>query len=179
MIRETIVVEGKSDMIAVRKAVEADIIITGGMGFRKETFQLIRTAQEKKGVIVLTDPDHAGEKIRRIISDRVKGVKHAFIPLEEAQAEGDIGVENAKPDSIRKALSMARIETENPKIEFTVIDMIEYGLSGIEDSVKMRRNMGKILGIGYTNAKQFLNRLNRYGITRQEFEKAFESITIV
>ena len=36
--------------------------------------------------------------------------------------------------------------------------------------------MGQLLGIGYGNAKQFLSRLNNYGVTREEFEKALKEI---
>ena len=176
MIKETIVVEGKSDMVAVRKAVDADIIITGGMGFSKSTITLIKKAQASRGVIILTDPDHAGEKIRRIISERVKGVKHAFVPLEEAQTEDDIGIENASPESIKKALSMARIEEEGLVEEFCINDMMIYGLTGQSGSATLRNLIGRTLGIGYTNAKQFLKRLNRYGITREEFDNAYENI---
>lgn len=39
-----------------------------------------------------------------------------------------------------------------------------------------REKLGEILGIGYANAKQFLNRLNNFGITREEFLKAMERI---
>ncbi len=48
-------------------------------------------------MIVLTDPDYMGEKIRKAISDKVKGVKHAFLSKEEAEAKGDIGVEKQPP----------------------------------------------------------------------------------
>ena len=33
-----------------------------------------------------------------------------------------------------------------------------------------------VLGIGYGNAKQFLNRLNNYGVSREEFEKALSNL---
>jgi ribonuclease M5 len=35
-----------------------------------------------------------------------------------------------------------------------------------------RAKLGAILGLGYGNAKQLLNRLNNYGITRDEFDAA-------
>lgn len=171
-IKETIVVEGKNDAAAVRRAVDADIIITSGFGLTGKTLALIKTAQERHGVIVLTDPDFMGEKIRSIIAQKIKGIRHAFIPLEEARDEADIGVENAKPDSIRKALAMARCEMEEAVIEFTSGDMAAYGLNGGGDAVRMRRKVGAILGIGYTNSKQMVNRLNRYGISRTELEGA-------
>lgn len=176
MIKETIVVEGKSDMIAVKKAVKADIIVTGGMGFTKEILELIRVAQIKRGVIILTDPDFAGEKIRSIISKKVPGVKHAFVPLEEAQDEGDIGVENASSESIRQALSMAKEEISRDEPLFDMIDMYEFGLTGSADSKTMRRKVGKLLGIGYTNSKQFLNRLNIYGVSFDELSDVYKKL---
>ncbi|MFA7572991.1 MAG: ribonuclease M5 [Lutispora sp.] len=176
MIKECIVVEGKNDAAAVKRAVDADIIITSGFGITGETLNLIRTAVAKRGVIVLTDPDFMGEKIRKIIGDRIPGVKHAFIPREEATQKGDVGVENASPDSIIKALSMARCEVEEKRLEFGQDDMIIFGLTGCIAAADMRAKVGKALGIGYTNAKQFLNRLNNYGITREEFDKAIETV---
>jgi len=176
MLKETIVVEGKNDAAAVRRAVDADIIITSGFGLNREILDRIRNAQEKNGVIVLTDPDYMGEKIRKIISDRIKGVKHAFIPREDAQAEGDIGVENAAPESILKALYMAKCEVEDVRITFTGADLIYYGLSGGDNAARLRNRLGSALRIGYTNSKPFINRLNKYGITRDELEAALDKI---
>lgn len=176
MIKEVIVVEGKNDAAAVKKAVAADIIITSGFGLTKQTLELIRKAQQNQGVIILTDPDFMGEKIRKIISDKVKGVKHAFIPAEDAEFENDIGVENALPEAILKALSRAKAESAEKRIEFTSMDMAEFGLAGLPESATRRKKLGAELGIGYANAKQFVNRLNIYGISREEFEAACNSL---
>jgi ribonuclease M5 len=172
LIKEVIVVEGKNDVAAVKKAVDADIIITSGFGITKLTLELISRAQKNQGVIILTDPDFMGEKIRRIIADRIKGVKHAFIPAEDAEYDNDIGVENASPEAILKALSMAKAESTEKRTEFTSMDLIQYGLAGSAESADRRKLLGKELGIGYANAKQFSNRLNMYGISREEFEAA-------
>lgn len=176
MIKELIVVEGKNDVAAVKRAVEAEIITTSGFGLTKETLELIRRAQQKQGVIVLTDPDFMGEKIRRIIAHKVKGVKHAFIPAEDAELENDIGIENASPEAIRKALAMAKAESSEKRVVFTIVDMIEYGLTGLPESVKRRKQLGAALGLGYANSKQFLIRLNVFGITRQELETAYKNL---
>jgi ribonuclease M5 len=176
MIKETIVVEGKNDAAAVKRAVDADIIITSGFGLTKDIINLIKTAQAKHGVIILTDPDFMGEKIRSIIASKVKGVKHAFIQLEEARYESDIGIENASPQSILKALSKVKTEVENVVNQFSTCDLVEFGLMGQSNSVKLRDLIGGELGIGYANSKQFLNRLNKYGVTREEFIIAYEKL---
>ncbi|MFS8631201.1 MAG: DUF4093 domain-containing protein, partial [Bacillales bacterium] len=64
-------------------------------------------------MIILTDPDYPGERIRRILSARVPGCKHAFLSREEASRDGKIGVEYASPEAIRRAL--AAVQTEMPE----------------------------------------------------------------
>jgi len=176
MIKEVIVVEGRDDAIAVKQAVDAEIIITHGYGINEDTLQRIEFAHERKGVIVFTDPDHAGEKIRRIIANRIKGCKHAFLPREEATKNGDIGIENASPQNIQSALEKVRTETTVIRTEFQKSDLMENGLTGTEQAGERRDKLGKLLGIGYANSKQFLNRLNHYGITREEFQEALKKI---
>ena len=78
MIKEVIVVEGRDDITAVKKAIDAEIIAVGGFGINAKVIERIKEAQKRKGVIVFTDPDFAGEKIRSIISKRVKGVTRGY-----------------------------------------------------------------------------------------------------
>lgn len=176
MIKEIIVVEGRDDVTAVKRAVDAELITTGGFGFPKGVMERIKSAQERRGVIIFTDPDFAGEKIRKKIAAEVPGCKHAFLPREEAKKNGDIGIENATPESIRKALEKVRTESTDKRDEFGQVDLIRNGLIGSDESAYRRDKLGMILGIGYGNAKQFLNRLNNYGVSREEFEKALETL---
>lgn len=176
MIKEVIVVEGKDDASAVKKAIKAEIITTGGFGFPKGTMERIKEAQKRCGVIIFTDPDFAGEKIRKKISSEVEGCKHAFLPREEAKKDGDIGIENASPESILKALYKVRFEKKTETNEFSQVDLVKNGLIGNDEASQKRDEVGKILGIGYANAKQFLNRLNNYGVTREEFSEALNKI---
>jgi len=176
LIKEVIVVEGRDDVDAVKKAIDAEIISVGGFGINAKVISRIQEAQKRKGVIVLTDPDFAGEKIRRIISKRVKGIKHAYIAKEDGLKNGDIGVENACPEVILKALEMAKITQVEKQEFFTIQDMFYFKLTGDDTSKIRRRMLGKILGIGYGNATQMISRLNNYGITKEEFASAIEEI---
>ena len=78
-IEEIIVVEGRDDTAAVRRAVDAVTIETHGYGIRGETWEMIETAYKSRGIIVFTDPDTAGEQIRRRILERFPGAKEAFL----------------------------------------------------------------------------------------------------
>lgn len=176
MIKEVIVVEGRDDITAVKRAVDAETIAVGGFGINKKVIDRIKEAQKRQGVIVLTDPDFAGEKIRKIISKRVPGIKHAYISQKDGLKDGDIGVENASPETIIKALKSAKCETKERREEFHTKDMVINKLTGTESSKERRDRLGNILGIGYCNSSQFITRLNNYGIEREEFLNAIETI---
>ncbi|AAK80928.1 ribonuclease M5 [Clostridium acetobutylicum] len=176
MIKEVIVVEGRDDITAVKRAVDAEMIAVGGFGINSKIISKIKEAQKRRGVIVLTDPDFAGEKIRSIISKRVKGIKHARISQSEGTKNGDIGVENASPESIIRALNNAKCETQKKTYEFTIEDMLFFKLVGNSEAKKRRDLVGNELGIGYSNGAQFLSRLNNFGISKEELINAVNTV---
>ena len=71
-IKEIIVVEGKSDTIAVKRATGADTIETNGSAIDDKTLIKYQHAQDTRGVIVFTDPDYPGRRIRAIIEEQSK-----------------------------------------------------------------------------------------------------------
>lgn len=177
VIKEIIVVEGRDDTTAIKRAVEADTIETGGSAISQEILERIKKAQEIRGVIVFTDPDYPGEKIRKTISDYVTGVKHAFITRQEASGKNDIGVENASPIVIQKALNQAKTEWMEEQKELIPWErLIDEGLVAGEKAKQRRIELGETLGIGYTNAKQLYKRLKMFQITDEEFAKALKMI---
>lgn len=176
MIKEIIVVEGKDDTTAIKKAVEAETIETGGSAIHNDVIVRIRLALERRGVIIFTDPDHAGERIRKIISAKVPGCKHAFITREDALYKGDIGVENASPETIRKALAKVRTEFEHTPVQIDWADLMAAGLIHHSAAARRRLEMGKRLGIGYCNGKQFFKRCLMFQISRDEFFKALQNL---
>ena len=178
MIKEVIIVEGKMDIRAVRRAVEADCIITDGFRLRSAAIKNIRAAYEKRGIIVLTDPDTVGERIRARLTEMFPRARHAFIPMEDATnlSDGDVGVEQASPDAIRAALEKVRTPMDAPAEIFSMSDMMLHGLTGTDDAAARRACLGRRLGLGFANAKTFLRRLNTYGVTCEEFVSALKEL---
>ena len=190
-IAEVIVVEGRDDTAAIRRAVRAVTIETHGFGISKKTWEKINRAYEDHGIIVFTDPDHAGEEIRRKILESCPDAKQAFLSREKATEKSkgekkgalrpDIGIENASPEDIREALEKAHASIkaelgENNKEEFTSQDLDKAGLTGGDGAKIRREKLGDILGIGYANAKGLLYKLNSLGIEREKFEEAIAKI---
>lgn len=176
MLKEVLVVEGKMDTAAVKKALKADTIETGGFSLLPYTLKQIEAAYEKRGIIILTDPDGAGERIRRFLTERFPDAGQAFIPKIQATAHDDVGVEQASPEAIRAALAKVRYHEYNPQKTFSSDDLFRCGLNGGSCAAARRDALGAELGIGYGNAKKFLERLNRYGVTREEFAAALKKI---
>lgn len=185
-----IVVEGKNDAHAVRRALgKVDVLWTEGFGLTEEKLAYIAEMAERCGVVVCTDPDYAGKQIRERIERSVPNVKHVYLSLEIARKGDDIGLENVSSDEIRKAFAKILGEDQDPTLIFAetsadlasiehieMQDLIANGLVGQIRSSAKRALLGKILGIGDTNAKQFLFRVNRFRITKADFYKAAEHV---
>ena len=177
MLKEVIVVEGKDDLAAVKRACQAEVIITNGLGITNDRLAEIQAAKERCGVIILTDPDYPGEKIRGIVERTIPGCKHAYLPKGcPGNMPGSIGVEYASPETIRQALEEAHsVEKETQDI-FTLQDLFYYGLTGDEYSNAYREKVSQHLHLVHNNTKRCLGRLNAYGISRKELEQAIEQI---
>ncbi len=83
-IQEVIVVEGRDDTKRLREVFpDVDTIETRGSAINDEIVEKIALAQEKRGVIVFTDPDFHGEKIRKIISQMCRVLNMPFYPVQK------------------------------------------------------------------------------------------------
>ncbi|WP_044642837.1 ribonuclease M5 [Risungbinella massiliensis] len=178
-MREIIVVEGKNDTNAVKQAVDADTIETNGSEISERTIEEIRRAHQSRGVIVFTDPDTPGERIRRIITRAVPEVKHAFLPKHQARGNRKIGIEHASSEAILEALEQVRTDfssTTDPLEILSWDEYLEVGFSGQEDSRELRERVAEELRIGYANGKQFYKRLHALQVTRDELKAAIEKV---
>ena len=177
-IKEIIVVEGKDDTVAVKNAVDADTIETNGSAIGKHVIEQIKLAKERRGVIILTDPDYPGERIRKIVRQHVPGCIHAFLPKKEAISKNgaNLGVENASRDAIRLALKDANEEQDDWFEQVSWEELLALGLIAGKTSRKRRERLGELLKIGYTNGKQLYKRLIMFKITEDEFTKAMTCV---
>lgn len=78
-IEEIIVVEGKDDTKRLKEVFDVDTIETRGSAINESILEQIEHAQETRGVIVFTDPDFSGEKIRKTIMEAIPDAQHAFL----------------------------------------------------------------------------------------------------
>lgn len=176
MIKETIVVEGKDDITNIKRAIDCEMISTNGLAFGKELIERLKIINQRTGIIIFTDPDYAGKRIREKIAKEIPDAKHAYLDRKKAIKKNDLGVENAKPEDIIEALKKAKAQVKEKTEIFTMNDLVQNDLSMTKDSREKRARLGDMLGIGYFNSKQLVSKLNSFGISREEFESAVEKL---
>ena len=155
-IREAIVVEGRYDKSALAGVVDTLILDTAGFGVFKdhERLALLRRLAEKRGLIVLTDPDGAGFVIRNYLKGAIpkERLKHAYVPdvygkerrKRTPGREGKLGVEGMSPEVLRRAIlrSGATVldgdEPARARGDLTPADLFALGLSGVPDAAERR-----------------------------------------
>ncbi|WFQ90601.1 ribonuclease M5 [Mycoplasma feriruminatoris] len=107
-IKQIIIVEGKSDTDKLKKIYGNDLktIQTKGLSLNKKTLEMIKELNNKTGVIIFTDPDGAGKKIRQTIIDYLDNkVLNAFISKDDINKNSKkIGIAEASDQAIKKAL---------------------------------------------------------------------------
>lgn len=191
-IKEAVIVEGKYDKIKLSAIIDTVIVETDGFAvFKdKEKQKLIRFLADKRGIIIMTDSDSAGFKIRNFINGITKSenIKNVYIPdiygkekrKTEASKEGKLGVEGMKSDVILSALQKSGVLCdENEKTErreITHTDFFEDGISGGENSSEIRKALAKQLDLPERiSSSSFLKIINVY-MTYDEYKEAVETV---
>ena len=173
-IKEVIVVEGKSDYTYLKSFLDADIIITNGSEISKQTLELIKKANQERGIIIFTDPDYPGLRIRSLISEYVGNCKHAYVDKDKAIKGKKVGIAETKKEDIIKALkNVVTYKQSNPKI-VTESDLYELGLLGKDDSKRKREVVCEYFHLGWCNGKTFLKRINMFGLTKEEIKEVIK-----
>lgn len=175
-IKEILIVEGKNDTNRLKSFFDCDTIETHGSQLSNRTLRMIEIANQKRGVIIFTDPDFPGEKIRNIINQKVKGCKNAFIDKKKARTSKKVGIEHASREDLMESLSHLMTYTEEFNETLTWNEFLDLGLSGKSDCSNKRRILEEYLHIGKSNAKTLYKRLNMIQITKEECKKILEEI---
>ena len=158
-IDEAVIVEGKYDKIKLSSIIDTVIIVTNGFGIFKdrEKLELIRYYAETTGIIILTDSDNAGRKIRGYLKSAIGGgnIRNVYIPdvfgkekrKDKPSAEGKLGVEGIDKELILEAFEKSGITASVREMphDITKLTLYELGLSGGNESSHMRKLLQKSL----------------------------------
>ncbi|MCK9198141.1 MAG: ribonuclease M5 [Bacilli bacterium] len=173
--RQVIVVEGKHDIDLLSSFLDADFIKTDGTSLPIETLNMLEeVAKSGRDIIVLTDPDAPGEKIRKTIQSLIPNCKHAFISPKDSRKNKKVGVEHANRKTILEALENI-IEFKEMQSTITIQELYELGLIGTNAAKSKRVYLEEKIHLGHGSAKTLLKRLNMLGIKKKEIEELLSS----
>jgi ribonuclease M5 len=185
-----VVVEGKDDTMRLKQFFPGiETVETNGSAVSDAVLAKLKKLAQSREIIVFTDPDVNGERIRRIVTEAVPTAKQAFITRKEGepQKKGSLGVEHASKEALERALSDLR-EVQAQKADFDYGDYVDLGLAMGRQSRQLREALCRLgpghgppvpeigikLGIGYANSKRFYQRLQTFGISLAELKQAVE-----
>ena len=176
-LKQIVVTEGKYDVIKLNSILDALIIPVNGFSIFKdsEKKELLKKLGKQNGIVVITDSDRAGFKIRNYINNICAGcdIKNVYIPnisgkesrKDSPSKEGYLGVEGIDKDIILKCFEQGGVtETAwyEKEYKLTYSDLYELGLSGTDNSSQNRKYLCDKLGIpSALSKKSFLEVLNR------------------
>lgn len=185
-LEQAVIVEGKYDKIKLSSVVDAVIITTNGFSVikDKEKLEIIRFFAKNKGIIILTDSDSAGFKIRNFLKGAISDGKitNVYIPdifgKEKRKAvpskEGKIGVEGIDTQILLEAFRKAGVistEADSRREPVTKLDLFEVGLSGGSNSAEKRSELLKYLGMPELMTTNAMLEIINTMMPRDEFMK--------
>ncbi len=173
-----IVVEGKTDVDKVSKLIKAHFIITNGSEVSRETISYLRTLSKTRKIIILTDPDYPGLRIRNIISNNIPNAYHAYVDRSKSSNGKKLGVAECEENEIIRALSnLVQYKYDEKNELISPFDMYALGLTGKPNSKELREKVFKHFELGYGNSKTLAKHLSLSGITMQEVKDYLKEVT--
>ena len=187
-IKEAIVVEGKYDQIKLSRLFDTLIIPTNGFDIykNKSKLNMLKQVAQKSGIIILTDSDSAGFRIRNHIRNCIGdvSVKNAYIPEVEGKEkrkdtpskEGFLGVEGISDEIIVNAVMSQTQQIDQTGEKITKTDFFELGLTGGAESGQKRAKLCKKMGLPVKiSANQLISALNNI-YSKEEFLNLIEDL---
>ena len=166
-----IVVEGKSDVSYLSNYFDAEFVITNGSDIPLSTIEYLKKASDSKKIVVLTDPDSPGKRIRQILDNEIPNLKHCYINKEHAIKKNKVGVAECDIDEIKRALNNEFSNKKPLKNVITSLDLLDLGLEGDVNSKCLREKLSRKLTLGHNNAKSLLKKLNSLQLNKEDIRK--------
>lgn len=184
-IREVIVVEGRYDRNTLLQAVDASVVEVGGFALfnDREKMAYLRALAEKRGLILLTDPDGAGFVIRSRLKSCLPPdkIKQAYVPdvygkerrKKKGGKEGKLGVEGMTPEILLQALrrggaTFVGEAAPSAAVPITKADLLDRGLIGPGSTQKRQQLLKNLELPEHLTPNALLETLNLL-MSREEF----------
>lgn len=166
-----IIVEGTHDVSKLSTLYESNYVVTNGYDIPEEEIKFLNALDKDTQVIILTDKDEAGKKIR----ERLNSIKPNVIniEIEAPNSSKKKGVAECSILDIEKALDKY---VSNKELE-KEYNLYELGIIGKDNSKEIRRIISNKFNLGLVNKNNMIKRLNLLHINLEELEKEIKYAT--
>lgn len=147
-----LVVEGKEDASYLSNYIASEIVTTNGFDIPKEVVSYLKD----KKVIVLTDPDEAGLKIRQKLNELLPTAINVEIDIKKCIRNTKNGVAECDINEVLTELKPYYIDKSDSQSDITINDLYNLGLMNNKD---LRDEVSRRLNLGKCNAKTLYKRL--------------------
>lgn len=161
-INGIIVVEGSNDASFISSLIDAEIVVLNGCEL--QNIKYLKKASECCNVLLMTDPDDEGRKIRARVLDKILNCINIEIDINKCSKGMKNGIAECENNEVLRVLS----PYFEPKCERVSLSKI---LTKNE-----RRIISRYLDIEEVNNKQLNKRLSRLKITDEELNDILKGI---
>ncbi len=171
------VVEGTHDEVFLKSIIPGILTISvGGSQIKKDVIDFLINHQDKFDIILLLDPDHAGEYIRKKLSKILDHPKHIFVEQKDAHSTNrkKIGIEHMDSSLILNLLANEIVQ-KNQMEKLMLSDLYALGLTGSKDSKLRRSIITNHFHLGHCNSKTLLDRLSWIGLTKEDIKAVLDA----
>lgn len=159
-----LVVEGKEDVSYLSNYISSEIVTTNGFEIPKETVSYLKD----KKVIVLTDPDEAGKRIREKLNELLPNSINVEVDIKKCARNTKNGVAECDIDEVLTELKPYTINQKNTESDISLTDLYNLELMNNKD---LRECVCKKLNLGKCNAKTLYKRLLNNNIKLEQLRE--------
>lgn len=166
------IVEGRNDVTRLKQVFpDINVLSVNGSAVDKNILKILERIKDDYEIIIVTDPDYPGEKIRKTIAGKISNVSHIFVDKSLAHNKNHtkIGIEHMSDEELKKAFKY-KVKNSIVKSDLKMSSLYKLKLIGHENSAELRDNLSRKLKIGHVNGKALLERLIMLGLDKKELE---------
>lgn len=162
-----LVVEGSSDACFLFSIVNALIFVTNGYDLSEDKITFLKEVSKINKIIVLTDPDEAGENIRNKLKEKISGICCVNIKKESRKHYKKTGIAESKIENVLEALSPYFTNEEINNTNYDLSTLISLSDNPKETKNKIIKKYKLING----NNKFIENQLRMLKINKEDLWK--------
>ena len=166
-IEHLIVVEGKEDVSYLSTYIDGYFLTTNGLDVNEEKINFLKEVIKVRPIIILSDDDEAGERIRNYIKSKIKGVIDVKITKNHRKNYKKEGIAESGILRVYEGLSPYFVEHQIVKYKYNLATSISLSENPEEMKNKLIEKYRLIKG----NIKSLENQLNILKVKPEELWK--------